>query len=294
MFNVPVTFLFDYTTDINRNARRMIFREFVENGAPNLVLTDIAIKEILSNFNYSAELRKDAEECGITFVDAHAPFGRLLDLNCPDPAYRRQMINRHKVSLNICQEMGVDTITIHVGNDWDEDMRSMPLQKHLDNISEALDAILPEAERCGVTVCIENIWFRTNTPERLLEFKAKFPTDNLGFCYDAGHANLMYNGQFRQEAFARDSFAIYGEATPWDNRILEKMLPHVVNCHLHDNDGATDQHRLPGCGCIDWKHIIPLLKQAPRLKSVQSEVIPSCDPNFSIRKVADIFRGLAE
>ena len=32
-----------------------------------------------------------------------------------------------------------------------------------------------------------------------------------------------------------------GRETPsWDDKILEKMLPHVVNCHIHDNMGQVD------------------------------------------------------
>jgi sugar phosphate isomerase/epimerase len=291
MFNVPVTFLYDYASSMTRTERCIVFREFAENGAPNLVLTDTAIQKIMADFRFSRELREDAEACGIKFVDAHAPFGVLLDLNCPDPDYRHQMKLRHKLSLNICREMGVDTITVHVGNDVPSDL---PLQKHLDNISDALDAILPEAEKCGVTVCIENIWFRTNTPERLLEFKEKFPTDNLGFCYDAGHANLMFNGRNTKDSHAKKCWDFHGEQVPWDGEILEKMLPHLVNCHLHDNNGENDQHYMPYDGCIDWKHIVGLLKKAPRLKSIQSEVIPHCARNFSISKVCSIFRQLAE
>ena len=49
------------------------------------------------------------------------------------------------------------------------------------------------------------------------------------------------------------------------------MLPHVVNCHIHDNMGQVDEHVLPGKGNIDWVKISSLLKQAPRLKNIQSE-----------------------
>ena len=53
---------------------------------------------------------------------------------------------------------------------------------------------------------------------------------------------------------------------------LDAMLPHIVNCHIHDNDGMHDQHDLPGRGCADWNKIVALLKKAPRLQVLQSEV----------------------
>ena len=79
----------------------------------------------------------------------------------------------------------------------------------------------------------------------------------------------------------------------WDDRILEKMLPHVVNCHLHDNNGIVDQHYNPGRGTVDWKHIVGLLKQAPRLQVIQSEVIP-VRVHDSIRDICSKFRELGE
>ena len=53
---------------------------------------------------------------------------------------------------------------------------------------------------------------------------------------------------------------------------LKKLLPWIVTCHLHDNNGLGDQHQLPGRGTIDWEHLMPELLAAPRLVSCQSEV----------------------
>ena len=75
----------------------------------------------------------------------------------------------------------------------------------------------------------------------------------------------------------------------WDDKILEKMLPHVVNCHIHDNNGVTDQHFNLGCGNIDWEHISKLLQQSPRLKVIQSEVIPM-RANAPIKDICEAFR----
>ena len=77
----------------------------------------------------------------------------------------------------------------------------------------------------------------------------------------------------------------------WDDKILEKMLPHVVTCHIHDNKGDTDSHRIPGWGNVDWQHITGLLKQAPRLKCIQSEVLPFYEPT-SIKELCGTFHKL--
>jgi ferredoxin len=73
--------------------------------------------------------------------------------------------------------------------------------------------------------------------------------------------------------------------------LREKMLPHIVNCHLHDNDGNADYHRCPGAGNIDWKKTADLLRKAPRLKCIQSEVIPTRD-NLPIKTLCETFRNI--
>ena len=87
---------------------------------------------------------------------------------------------------------------------------------------------------------------------------------------------------------------MWGNVSPqFDDRILEKMLPYTVNCHLHDNDGMTDQHLKPGRGNVNWKSIVKQLKHAPRLQVIQSEVsmIRSHD---SIHEICRAFQNIGE
>jgi sugar phosphate isomerase/epimerase len=68
------------------------------------------------------------------------------------------------------------------------------------------------------------------------------------------------------------------------------MLPEIVNCHLHDNDGSSDAHMTPGKGTIDWKKVISLLKRAPKLQAIQCEVLmrPDDTPAEICRKFAEL------
>ena len=76
----------------------------------------------------------------------------------------------------------------------------------------------------------------------------------------------------------------------WDDRALEKTLPQIVSCHLHDNDGSDDSHSLPGEGTINWNKVIQLLKKAPRLQLIRSEVlvIPRNSPSRLCRKFTEL------
>ena len=286
MANIPITYLHEFGKADDR-LRPYIMHEFAVNGAKHLVLTDTLIQQILSRPSQKRMMMEEMSAEGLTFLDSHAPVGQYLDLNCPVAEARPEMIQRHKLTLEIIASMNVNTITIHIGNETP--YPDYPLEVQFDAVKRSLEELLPYAEKLGITICIENIWFQINTPERLLALKELFPTDALGFCYDSGHANLMKNGK----NFAESSpIKAWGEKTPaWDDCILEKMLPHIVNCHLHDNNGASDQHINPGDGSVDWAHIMPLLKSAPRLKLFQSEVIPT-GPKVSIKTLCETFTKL--
>ena len=295
MFKQPVTFAFDSVQQCTAQIRRHMLNEMAANGIRNVVLGSKMISAILSNPGFESELAGEVEAVGMKFVDSHSPFGYELNLNVPDPGLRRRMVYTNCLAMEIAASLGVDTIAVHIGSNHEPPLSDFPIKVHFDRIRDALDQLLPVAERLGITICIENIWFPINTADRLLEIKAAFDTPALGFCYDSGHANILAQAPAHvpgSEVWQQWQNSGCGEP-PLETRTLEKMLPHVVNCHLHDNDGSHDQHLIPGRGNIDWTHIIALLKQAPRLKCIQSEVLPiyTGEP---IRPTVEAFTRLAE
>ena len=186
-------------------------------------------------------------------------------------------------------EMGVDSITMHVGN-TPESYASFSLDELHAFVLRSLDELLPTAERLGVVIAIENIWFPTNTPEKLLSIIDHFRSPNLGLCFDAGHANLMARDRGAPDSHPVQAWKRFGPV-PYDETILDKMLPHITTCHLRDNDGLSDQHLLPGRGGNDWSAIMAKLKTAPRLKCIQNEVI-GINSGASIADTCRVFRGL--
>ena len=274
MFSVPVTYLYEFE-HVTEKMRPVVMAEFARYGAEHLVLSDTLIQQIISNAGTADKLLQEMKDAGLSFCDAHAPFGPQFDMNCPWEEKRPMMLARLKLALEICAYMKVDTITIHLGNNHFDPATGISEELHIARMKESLSELLPLAEKLNITICIENIWFSVNTPDVLNSIKAEFPTDALGFCYDSGHANIMDNGRNYATGNAWNGWKAAGKSVPlWEDQALEKMLPHVVNCHLHDNTGWSDAHQIPGEGCIDWVHIIRLLKKAPRLKVIQSEVLP--------------------
>ena len=272
MYPVPLTYFCNFDMNM-RKIRPWLMAEMVSAGAKHLVLTDSLIRDIMQDAPQLDEIEKEMKDAGLDFIDSHAPFGIETDMNLQVRSQRKIMFARQKLAMEIAAYFGVKSITIHVGNNRTQELATLPLQNHIDAVTESLEQLLPTAEELGMTICIENIWTQTTTPERLLDWKKMFPTEALGFCYDAGHANIMANGRNFAESSAHISWRYTTPNTPpWEEHAIDKMLPHIVTCHLHDNTGEKDQHQLPGNGCVDWQNVREKLMQAPRLKCIQSEV----------------------
>jgi len=49
------------------------------------------------------------------------------------------------------------------------------------------------------------------------------------------------------------------------------MEPYLVTAHLHDNNGSSDQHLIPGFGTIPWDELVPRLKHCVHLRHFETE-----------------------
>jgi sugar phosphate isomerase/epimerase len=165
------------------------------------------------------------------------------------------------------------------------------LAQHLDAARATLDEVLPVAEKLGVAIALENIFKPLNTVDDVLTLIKEFPSPCLGACFDSGHANIMEHGKNDPECIACDRFGKVGVPVPWEENVLDRMLPHIVNCHLHDNCAVRDDHDLPGRGSIDWKRVFARLRTAPRLKCMQSEVI-AVKHAIPVRTLVETFETL--
>jgi len=289
MTKLPVTYALAIYSQLEERTRGSLLREFADNGAEFLVLTADMIYKILTDPPYADRLLKEVASAGLTFLDAHGPFMGISDLCYPGEKYSRTLLLRHLTCLNIAADFGIRTYTLHNGGDFR--FPEYTEAQLMDEIRRKLDVLLPEAEKLNVTVCLENGMPKLCFPDRLLTLKKEYPTPYLGFCYDSGHANVMDRGRDYENSLPKRNYAGSGYEIEWEDRALEKMLPYVVNCHLHDNDGSEDSHLLPGEGNIDWEKTMSLLNQAPRLEVIQSEVrFPRND--LSVRRLCESFRQL--
>ena len=135
---------------------------------------------------------------------------------------------------------------------------------------EMWSPLVKEAERFGVMLALENVF--EQGPDTIKKLLDKINSPRFGFCFDTGHW-LVFSKKDWQE---------------W----LEVLDNRLVEVHLHDNDGAVDQHLPPGDGRFDFIGFLRHLR-AQRLSPLYTlEVHQEEDLPRSFETVTGYLKGL--
>jgi sugar phosphate isomerase/epimerase len=284
---VPFAYCYDWGV-FEEKGRQVAMAEFAANGVKHIVLTSTLIEMISGNPKLYLKLQTEARDAGLTFVDSHMPFNYETDIALPVAEYRPQMLARMKFNLELIHDYGVDTCCFHICSHY---YKEIPMARHMDAARSSLEELLPVAEELGIVICLENIFQPCNTVDDVLTLIGEFPSPYLGACFDIGHAHLMEQGMHVPNCIVPTHWEGVCPV-PWEKNVLDRMLPHIVDCHLHDNSADLDTHTIPGMGTIDWAPAMAKLRTAPRLKNMQSEVIPVRRNGIPIRRVVESFDRL--
>ena len=126
--------------------------------------------------------------------------------------------------------------------------------------------IIDFAENNSISVAIENVYENGTVRALLDEFKGN---PYVGLCFDTGHNNIA----------AHNDFSLLGE---YPDRLMA--------LHIHDNNGASDQHLLPYEGNISWKDFMLALKDSTYNGPLMLE---SCSP-FDYEEYGKFSKGTAK
>ena len=269
---VPLTFCFPWGKG-SREERKQWMREFAEAGAQHLVLTSELLGKGCADTGFLLDFHRDMREFGLDFVDSHAFWGTWSDPGMPLAQWRGTMLLRHKLAFQFCLRFGVDTMAFHTGNTFNSIFGAeLTLDDYCRALTNSLEVLLPEAEKCGVTIALENQWTPLNHSSVLLKVMEYFRSEQLGLCYDTGHGHLMEQGMnFPETTVVPAIWNDLGVPVKWEEKLAEKFSPWMVNCHVHDNHGSRDEHLLPEQGTVDWPRMKKVLRDSPRLRSIQNE-----------------------
>ncbi len=280
-----------------------IIREFLDNGVDCFVLTQTLTDRARLEPDFKAFLEKLQREFHCRFVSAHAPFGRDYDLNIPEG--RENMINAHIKAMEIAAEFGSQTYTLHVGAaHYCHD--HIPLEPLRKNAFASLDRLVPEAERIGIIIAVENSFEPPNTPHEVKALITPYlSSPAIGVCFDTGHAQVMATAPWKK----LECYPAYVQNSWWEHGIinepnaLEILKDWVVTTHIHDNNGYSDLHGMPGDGTIDWVNQMAQLRACRKMLEFQTEVYLLDGHNwagdllapvggYSVKRLVDTFRDL--
>ncbi|HEX9792951.1 MAG TPA: sugar phosphate isomerase/epimerase family protein [Planctomycetota bacterium] len=149
-------------------------------------------------------------------------------------AARREAVAGAAAGLQAAAALGARAGVLHLG--WQGDVWSESSHAWA---REAVAELLPVARHCGVQLLLENIISEGTRAARLVELLDELdPVGDAGVCLDLGHAHV--------------------EGDVLDQ--LEAALPRLAHLHVHDNDGASDDHRAPGAGTLPWRAVLGRLR----------------------------------
>ena len=225
---------------------------------------------------------KAADQHHITFFDAHAPHGLGDSLGNPLPGGLEHSNEVMLKSLHTAADLGIKVLTMHTArtrlvNRFAPEAGPIPdidLPGAVERTLRQLEILIPEAEKLGIIIALENLFLPSTTASHLMNIMEKARHPHLGLCYDSGHALIVEKVPGKTPDMIADwiAWGWENDTMTFQDDQLDIMLKDVVTTHFHDNDGTGDQHQLPGNGIADWKRIAERMERAPRLLSVQSEV----------------------
>jgi sugar phosphate isomerase/epimerase len=217
-----------------------------------------AARQHLDYANRKSHVKEIAEwfrGSGVPLNSVHSPlyadyeWGRTgappINLASTDRAGLVEAMDEVKRALEIAEQIPFRFLVQHLG---------MPnesfSEKKFESAMTSIEHLRAFAKPLGVRILLENIPNELSTPERLMEMIRSAHFDDVGICFDFGHANMMGSVS---EAF----------------EIVRKL---VCSTHVHDNNKVQDSHLWPGSGTIDWKEAMALLRSAPQTPALLLEL----------------------
>ena len=211
---------------------------------------------------------------GVPLNSVHSPlfadyeWGRAgappINVSSIDRAHRVEAMDEIKRALEIAEQIPFRFLVQHLGTpneSFDE--------KKFEAAMTSIEHLRAFAKPLGVRILLENIPNELSTPDKLVELIHGAHFDDVGVCFDFGHAHIMSSVE---EAF-------------------EILRNYIQSTHVHDNAKDKDSHLWPGQGTIDWKEAMQLLRSAPKTPPLMLE-LESDEKVNPLEKLSDIFDKL--
>jgi len=195
-----------------------------------------------------SRLKKALERFDVEPATIHTPM-KGIDLTSPDPAVRKDSIERIAEAMRFGADLGAHAAIVHPTGKPGPEERPYTYENLGESVENAYDSVsrlVKVSEETGVRVALENlsgarmICRPLETMQELRAFVAGFPSANVGLCLDVGHSRISGFDPAEQARIGAD---------------------RLCALHLHDVDGKVDCHWVPGEGLIDWNSLAKALSE---------------------------------
>jgi sugar phosphate isomerase/epimerase len=199
------------------------------------------------------------------------------DFVSPDPVERKKDIEHTRRCIDLAAQLGIPAIRLNSGRwgtikSFDDLMKvkgdEPPLPGHSDEDAlqwciDSIEACLPDAEKAGVMLALENHWGLTTKTESLLRIYNSIRSPWLGINLDTGN--------------------FPGEPYPE----IEKLAPHAVIVQAKTYYGGGEWYTLD----LDYKRIAGILRRANFQGYVSLEMEGKESPHSAVRKSYEVLRA---
>ena len=181
------------------------------------------------------------DEYGIECIQTHLPYYDLLiSAEITDKDMDRAMLR----CISGGKMLGAEWTAYHPRtaiNDNYSPRKSMKFTR------AALEPLVNEAVKQNTGIAIENLpifpgifdrRFFASDYEDICELSDYFNSENVGICWDFGHAHLMHENH---------------------KKAIEYTGDRIKATHIHNNGGHDDEHYLPSQGTIEWETVVTAL-----------------------------------
>ncbi len=138
------------------------------------------------------EVRKLAEQSGVQLSGLATGLYWNANAASNDPAIRARAEAVLNKQIEIARILDLDAILVvpaTVGADFIPNCEIVPYDTAWQRATDFIRAALPAAEKCGVRICVENVWNKfLLSPLEMREFVAQFNSEWVGVYFDVGNA----------------------------------------------------------------------------------------------------------
>ena len=174
------------------------------------------------------EQYKYVKEKGLNVIFNHLGYRGINNIWL-DGNEGEELVKKYIRNLDEMKEIGVDLVVMHICVGYD----APPVS----NIGLArFKRICEYAKKLGIKIAFENTKVK-GYQEYILD---NIDLDNIGICYDSGHAHCHFK----------------------DDYDFKRFKDRIMCVHIHDNYGEIDDHLIPYDGTLDFDMVLRGLKEA--------------------------------